>query len=118
MPAIVDYSKYAQTAFAAYASGLALGRGGNSAAYKDADMSLLQAQRFDNTWEVLGQQDLGDGFSAVLFQEVNDLGQPVGQKVLAIRGTESSHWGIDYLVDAIGTKGVRVRYPGFGGQFN
>lgn len=97
-----DYLKYAETAFAAYASNLVLGRGENTDAYVSADIATAQAQRFDATWQVLGQQDLGDGFSAVLFQQVNALGQPVGQKVLAIRGSEASHWGIDYLVDAVG----------------
>jgi trimeric autotransporter adhesin len=101
MPNISDYLKLAETSLAAYAFDLAVGKG-NTAKYQRADMSPSQAQRFDATWQVLGQQDLSDGFSAVLFQQVDALGQPVGQKVLAIRGSEGSHWGIDYLVDAIG----------------
>ena len=101
MPNMSDYMKYAEAAFAAYATGLQLGRGINANAYRDADMSSTQAQQFDATWQVLGQQDLSDGFSAVLFQPVDVLGNPVGQKVLAIRGTEASHWGIDYLVDVV-----------------
>src|SRR5487761_1915880 len=100
MPSIANYLKYGETALAAYAIGLQLGNG-NTQAYQDADMSSSQAQRFNNTWQVLGQRDLSDGFSAVLFQQVDTLGQPVGQKVLAIRGSESSLGGIDYLADAI-----------------
>ena len=101
MANIVDYLKYAETAFAAYANSLSNGSNINSAAYVRADMSPTQAQRFDASWVVLGQQDLGDGFSAVLFQPVDDQGNPSGEKILAIRGTEASHWGIDYLVDIV-----------------
>ncbi|MEZ5615815.1 MAG: calcium-binding protein [Rhodocyclaceae bacterium] len=64
-------------------------------------MAHTQSQRFDEGWVVLGQQDLGDGFSAVLFQPVDEQGIPTGEKVLAIRGTEGSHWGIDYFVDVV-----------------
>ena len=100
MPTQSEYLKYAETAFASYASNLTVGRRVNADAYHLlADMASPQAQRFDGTWQVLGQQDLTDGFSATLFQEVDVLGIPVGQKVLAIRGTESSHWGVDFLAD-------------------
>jgi len=64
-------------------------------------MSPSQAQRFDAHWQVLGQQELWDGFSAVLFQPVDSAGQANGQKVLAIRGSESSNVFVDYLADAI-----------------
>ncbi len=101
MPTVRDYGEFAQTALAAYAVDLEEGRSINKAAYLGAGMSDAQAQRFDASWQVLGQTDLGDGFSAVLFQPVNAAGQPAGQKVLAIRGTEGSHWGIDWLVDVI-----------------
>ena len=102
MPTQADYLKYAETAFASYAANLTLGRGANANAYRVlADMAPTEAQRFDATWQVLGQQDLSDGFSATLFQEVDVLGTPVGQKVLAIRGSESSHWGIDFLADVV-----------------
>lgn len=48
-------------------------------------MAHTQAQHFDASWVVLGQQDLTDGFSAVLFQPVDSQGNPSGEKVLAIR---------------------------------
>ncbi|HNL91201.1 MAG TPA: hypothetical protein PKH05_19125, partial [Nitrospira sp.] len=101
MPSIADYVKYAETSFAAYAVGLANGIGVNAQAFIDANMSPTQAQRFDASWQVLGQQDIWDGFSAVLLQPVDTQGNPSGQKVLAIRGTEASHWGIDYLADVV-----------------
>ena len=101
MPNMLDYLKYSEAAFAAYANGLSIGNNVNLAAYEEADMAHTQAQRFDASWMVLGQQDLTDGFSAVLFQPVDDQGSPSGEKVLAIRGTEASHWGIDYLVDIV-----------------
>ncbi len=64
-------------------------------------MTPSQAQRFDANWRVLGQQDLWDGFSAVLLQPVDSAGQASGQKVLAIRGSESSHLFVDYLANTI-----------------
>lgn len=70
MPTISDYQKYAETAFGAYALGLVVGQG-NLSRYVDADMAVPQAQKFDASWQVLGQQDLSDGFSAVLFQKVD-----------------------------------------------
>lgn len=100
MPNLVDYLKYAQAAFAAYAYDLAIGQG-NTAKYITEKMSPTQAQRFDASWVVLGQQDLSDGFSAVLFQPVDEQGNPSGEKVLAIRGSEGSHWGIDYFTDIV-----------------
>jgi len=101
MPNASDYLRYAETAFAAYAENLALGSNVNLVAYRRADMPSAQAERFDENWQVLGQQELWDGFSAVLFQPVDSQGTPAGQKVLAIRGTEASHWGIDYAVDVV-----------------
>jgi hypothetical protein len=58
MPTIIDYLKYAETAFAAYANNLQLGFGVNAAKYEGANMASLQAQRFDATWSVLGQQEI------------------------------------------------------------
>ena len=101
MPTMNDYLKYAETAFAAYANNLVSGQG-NATKYENfAGMSPAQAQQFDATWKVLAQQDLSDGFSAVLFQQVDAQGNPIGEKVLALRGTEASHWGIDYLTDVV-----------------
>jgi len=101
MPTITDYLKYAETAFASYATNLVLGHGNTDAYRRVAGMASIQAQNFDATWNILGQQDLSDGFSAVLMQQVDAIGNPVGDKVLAIRGTEASHWGIDYLTDVV-----------------
>lgn len=100
MPTIAEYLRYAETAFAAYGVNLAVGAG-NVTKYVAQKMATLQAERFDLLWRVLGQQDLWDGFSAVLLQPVDVQGNPSGQKVLAIRGTEGSQWGIDYLADVI-----------------
>ncbi len=101
MPTPSDYLLYSETAFASYATNLIPGRGSNSTSYQLADMVRAQALRFDSNWQVISQQDLSDGFSATLFQQVDALGIQIGQKVLAIRGSESSHWGIDYLVDVV-----------------
>lgn len=111
MPTISDYLKYAETSFAAYASNLTLGRGNASEYENNADMAHTQAQRFDASWMVLGQQDLGDGFSAVLFQPVDDQGNPSGEKVLAIRGTEGSHW------DQLDARHARVLEQAYGRSF-
>ncbi|PNU18532.1 hypothetical protein C2E25_17195 [Geothermobacter hydrogeniphilus] len=100
MPTINDYLNLAETAFASYASNLRIGNG-NALEYERAVMTKTQATRFDASWQVLDQQDLSNGFSAVLFQQVDQQGNPVGDKVLAIRGTEPSYWGIDYLTDVI-----------------
>jgi Ca2+-binding RTX toxin-like protein len=100
MPTQADYFKYAETAFASYATNLTRGRGVNADAYRVlADMAPAQADRFDSSWQVLSQQDLNDGFSATLFQQVDAFGSSIGQKVLAIRGSESSHWFADYSAD-------------------
>ena len=74
MPSISDYFKYAETAFAAYAFDLAIGKG-NISKYIAAEMTSSQAQRFDAAWQVLGQQELWDGFSAVLLQPVDAQGE-------------------------------------------
>ncbi|WP_048441573.1 hypothetical protein, partial [Caenimonas sp. SL110] len=64
-------------------------------------MAATQAIRFDRDWLVLGQADIGDGFFAALFQKVDASGTPTGEKVLGIRGTDASHWGIDFAVDVV-----------------
>lgn len=74
MPTMNDYLKYAETAFAAYANDLQLGFGVNAQNYEDAKMSPTQAQQFDATWKVLAQEELIDGFSAALFQQVDAKG--------------------------------------------
>ncbi|MBE7418532.1 MAG: hypothetical protein HS128_12445 [Ideonella sp.] len=101
MPTINDYLTYAETALASYAQGLVLGSGANSPRYQVSGMAESQAARFDQQWSVLDQADIGDGFSAVLFQRVDASGGATGEKVLGIRGTEASHWGIDFAVDVI-----------------
>ena len=105
MPTINQYQQYSELALAAYANTLALRRN-NVDEYKASGMSDSQARQFDQSWQVLAQQDLPDGFSAVLFEYVSETGVPTGEKVLGIRGTEASHWGIDYLVDAVNIAGL------------
>ena len=105
MPTINEYQQYSELALAAYANTLALGRD-NVDEYKTGGMSDAQARQFDQSWQVLAQQDISDGFSAVLFERVSETGVPTGEKVLGIRGTEASHWGIDYLVDVVNIAGL------------
>ena len=112
MPNINSYLQYSELAFAAYADILVPGAS-NIAAYIRSKMAIAQAQDFDESWQVLAQQDLTDGFSAVLFERMDDSGMPTGEKVLAIRGSDTSLWPIDYLVDVINiaTLGTSVGMP-------
>lgn len=101
MPAIKDYLNYAEIALASYGQALSLGARVNAQKYGDVGMAASQATQFDKDWSVLGQAEIGDGFSAVLFQKVDATGNSTGEKALGIRGTEASHWGIDYLFDVV-----------------
>ena len=62
MPTINEYFMGSETALASYATALTLGQQ-NSNNYQSAGMTRLQAEQFDRSWRVLGQQDLSDGFS-------------------------------------------------------
>lgn len=86
MPAIQLYSNFADVALAAYGVNLTASLDLPSA-YRDVGMAAGQAQTFDSKWQVLGQAEIGDGFSAALFQN-----RFSGEKALGIRGTESSNW--------------------------
>ena len=101
MPTIADFLRYSETAFAAYAVNLVRGIGINETELVRAGMAIAEAGRFDVSWEVLDQQDLTDGFFAVLLQPVDKNGKPAGEKVLAIRGSESRNWGVDYFADVV-----------------
>ena len=105
MPTINEYLLHSETALASYATGLTLGQV-NSDRYQSAEMTFLQAQKFNQSWQVLGQQDITDGFSAVLFERMDESGAPTGEKVLAIRGSDTSNWYIDYLVDVVNIAGL------------
>lgn len=89
MPTTTQYSAYAQTALAAYATGL-LASVNNSLRYQhpDVGMAAAQAQVFNDTWAVLQQSaPSANGFSAVLLQRKDASGNATGEKVLAIAGT-------------------------------
>lgn len=98
MPSIQIYSNFAKVALAAYAVNLSINspNDANVAKYVQVDMAREQAITFDERWQVLGQAEIGDGFSAALFQN-----RFSGEKALGIRGTESSNWGIDFLYDVV-----------------
>ena len=99
MPTINDYQRFSETAFAAYASGLMTGPAGpNTEVLKNtAGLAIAQATAFDATWAVIEQSPSpGDGFSAVLLQN-----RSTQEKVLAVRGTESSLRFIDYITDVV-----------------
>lgn len=103
MATINEYLKYAETTFAAYAQ-LTLGQQ-NSQAYVTADMAVVQAASFDSQWAVLSQSASDpSGFSAVLLQDVQS-----GEKVLAIRGTEGSQGGADYITDLVDIAAGQLR---------
>lgn len=96
MPTISEYFKYAETALAAYAVNLLPGID-NEAELKKAGMPTAEATKFDETWEVIEQSPSpGNGFSAVLLRN-----RTTGEKVLSVRGTESSQMYIDYLTSAV-----------------
>ena len=93
MASINQLSSYSQTAQSAYARGLATGTADNTAIYKSAAVGMADAQatQFNLDWAVLEQSasDPVTGFSAVLLQRKDSSGNAVGEKVLAIAGTDS-----------------------------
>jgi Ca2+-binding RTX toxin-like protein len=64
-------------------------------------MAAAQAAEFDSRWYVVAQEELGDGFSATLFEMLDDRQRRTGEKVIGIRGSETSNWGIDYLTGLV-----------------
>ncbi|MBS0437396.1 MAG: putative Ig domain-containing protein [Proteobacteria bacterium] len=96
MASTSEYLQYAETALAAYALSLTA-NSDSASAFVTAGMTKSQAARFDEEWTVLAQSaDAANGFSAVLLQKKSS-----NEKVLAIRGTEKSHVGVDYLTDYV-----------------
>ena len=91
MATIQIYSNFADVALAAYAANLDANNAstGNVSRYVVVGMVEDQATSFNDKWAVLGQAEIGDGFSAALFQN-----RFSGEKALGIRGTDA--WGIDY----------------------
>jgi len=89
---------YGETALASYAEGIAgATESQTKEAFREAGMSDRQATLFDRAWIVLDQSpEMNNGFSAVLLQS-----RSTGEKVLAIRGTEPSQWGADYITDIV-----------------
>ena len=95
MDQLNEYFRQAELALAAYAS-LSTGKPSQDELIK-AGMSPTQADRFARDWRVVDQHtDALSGFSATLFQEIDAGGNPVGEKRLAIRGTNDP---IDWFVD-------------------
>ncbi|MEJ5129179.1 hypothetical protein WH367_24295, partial [Comamonas sp. MYb21] len=97
-----NYLVYAETALAAYGVGI-YGKNRNELIqlYQDQKMAQAQAERFSDAWAVISQSgDNTDGFSAVLLQN-----RETGEKVFAIRGTEPSEWGADYVTDVVDIAG-------------
>jgi Ca2+-binding RTX toxin-like protein len=110
MPSVNQYLIYAELALASYGAGLLL-PGPKTDRYRAAGMSAPQAEAFDRQWAVLDQVDLGNGFSAALFQRVDSNGIPTGEKVLAIRGTDNA-WGLDAVANAqVALLGTAVGMP-------
>ena len=109
MPTTQIYSNFAEVALAAYAVNLDTNSTNNINVDKyRVDMARPQAEAFNAKWTVLGQAEIGDGFSAALFQN-----RFSGEKALGIRGTDA--WGIDYLfnvvaIAAIGSPRGTARY--------
>lgn len=101
MPTSSDYYKFAKIALASAAGPLHPGVAANREAYVAEGMNEAQARVFNDTWYVLAQADLGDGFRATLFEQACPEGERSGELVLGIRGTEASHWGIDAYVDIL-----------------
>src|SRR3546814_3456546 len=98
MNSLANYLNHAELALAAYAD---LSPSMSKFQYEEAlkqngkGMSATQAADFASRWHVLEQSpDTPDGFSAVLLQQVDGNGVPVGEKVLAIRGTDGRQFKI------------------------
>jgi hypothetical protein len=108
MQTIKQYLDYAETTLAAYAASV-IPKVNNSLNYVDRGMTGKQADKFQLKWNVLAQSpEQLNGYSAVLLQD-----RVTGEKVLAIRGTESSQGGADYITDIfdIGVVGSAANMP-------
>ena len=94
MPNISQYNTYAQTALAAYATGLVPGSLNNVDRYRDADvdMTAAQAQAFDANWVVLQQSTPAlNGFSAVLLQRKDEAGNASGAPMATSNSPTCGH---------------------------
>lgn len=61
---------------------------------EDVGMSSAQAKEFAENWVVLDQQENTDsGFSATIFERLDDDGNPTGEYTMAIRGSEDPFGG-------------------------
>ena len=67
MPSIQIYSNFADVALAAYGQNLSTNVP-NVEKYRADGMARPQAEAFEAKWQVLGQAEIGNGFSAALFQ--------------------------------------------------
>lgn len=78
------------------------------AALEANDFSTAQATEFLNNWQVVDHvPDLGSGFSATVFESLDN----PGQYSLAIRGSTPSQLGTDFIVDMnlITADGIAIR---------
>jgi hypothetical protein len=102
MPTIQQISIYAQTAVASYATNL-IPLINNTANFKATNTGMADAQAiaFDKDWAVLQQSEPNaNGFSAVLLQRKDAIGNVTGGKVLAIAGTDKSS-AADVITDLV-----------------
>ncbi len=69
--------------------------------FNNMSFSAVQAIEFINQWRVIDHlPDADSGFSATVFERLNEDGTPTGQYSLAIRGSTTVDGGVDFLADA------------------
>ena len=114
MSVIPTYYENSELSFAAYSS-LYSGMSKNDyiEALKDINkgMSQSQAEQFVDNWAVIDQQpNTQNGFSATVFERLDESGIGTGEFTLAIRGTEASliDWD-DTSLDDIGGNGIAIK---------
>ena len=83
MTNMIDYSKQAELALAAYAT-LSTGEPNQANLILQAGMSSIQASHFASNWRVVKQYNDATDLSVTVFESVSD-----HKRYLAIRGTDT-----------------------------
>ena len=90
MSAIAPYYNNAELAMASYANLVSGVPDTQALEDEDIGMSSRQAKAFSENWRVIDQQQNTDsGFSATVFERIDESGNQTGEYTIAIRGSES-----------------------------
>ncbi len=69
--------------------------------FNNMSFSTAQATEFVDQWRIIDHlPDTASGFSATVFERLNMDGTPSGQYSLAIRGSTTANYAVDFLADA------------------